>query len=500
MVDTVTNPIAPRRAATPAGRRSLLTWGTVTNAAALIVFAWSPFAPEYPFAAAGIVAAIVVPLLLPSCRLDSAAPLCPANVAQILFWVQLVLVPILIGYFDISQGTLPRIPSREAIDTAVFLRIVAYVSFCSAYHYFGNRASRPVVQARAGAGNPSPMAYLLIVPYLGLGLLGTYLQYGSIGGFVEYISSPVHQRLRELEPTTLAGAASSFVRPFLGFAIVLGWSWWLGCGGRKWGIFGRAGITGIVTVLLLFANFSYNRGSMLAPLVALGAAYSVHVRRVSFGAVAVAGAVALSAAFVWGAYRSTDLQITEISRAEVKGAWNEENLVEFIQVYASGPQLSGFLVEELGGGNTLYFGRTLIPSVLYPVPVLGKPYRDDSGVAIFNLLIYGDPEVVDQVIPYDAELFMNFHVPGVVVGFLLLGGLVAFFQDRFLRADHAAESYAWFFLALWTVFPGSIPVASQMAVYFFWPLYGYFIVNLVCRRPRLVSCVDLPTVRPAPAA
>ena len=40
---------------------------------------------------------------------------------------------------------------------------------------------------------------------------------------------------------------------------------------------------------LVLANFSYNRGYVLAPIVALGAAYSLHVRRISFPALAIAG-------------------------------------------------------------------------------------------------------------------------------------------------------------------------------------------------------------------
>jgi hypothetical protein len=64
----------------------------------------------------------------------------------------------------------------------------------------------------------------------------------------------------------------------------------------------------------------------------------------------------------------------------------------------------------------------------------------------------------------------------------LLGLLLAFFQTRFMQTEHAVESYLWFLLALWTVFPGSLPVLSQIAVYFFWPIYIYLSVKVLGNR------------------
>ena len=110
---------------------------------------------------------------------------------------------------------------------------------------------------------------------------------------------------------------------------------------------------------------------------------------------------------------------------------------------------------------------------MYPVPIAGKPFRERSGVYLFNMLIYGDAEVRDQVFPLDAELYSNFYFPGVVTGYALLGWILSYFQIRFISAPNAIESYSWMTLALWTVFPGSLSVLSQMYVYAFWPIYVY---------------------------
>jgi hypothetical protein len=323
---------------------------------------------------------------------------------------------------------------------------------------------------------------LLILFFLGLGVLGQFLLYENLAGFVEFVSSPAKQRELESLPTTSAAAAGTFLRPFLGFALVLLWSWWLHRDGRPRSVPACIAATTGLIFLLLLANFSYNRGSLVAPVLAVVAAYSVHVRRVSFLALGLATTVALFAALAFGWYRSTDLEITELTMADLSESWSTDQITEFFQFYASGPQMTAYLIEQTAD-SPLHGGWTLVCSALYPVPVFGKAFRAESGVGILNMLIYQDPEVVDQIISYDAELYLNFHVPGVIVGNALLGWLIRYFQGRFLHAPKAIESYVWLMLALWTIYPGSLPVISQMCVYFFWPIYGYFALKGRGRSP-----------------
>ena len=96
----------------------------------------------------------------------------------------------------------------------------------------------------------------------------------------------------------------------------------------------------------------------------------------------VGGVLALAIAFAFGGYRASDLDVTELSPSAIAETWNAENIVEFVQIYASAPQMSAYLIEALEG--QFYYGKTLLPSLAYPIPVLGKPYRDASGPVIFN--------------------------------------------------------------------------------------------------------------------
>jgi hypothetical protein len=62
--------------------------------------------------------------------------------------------------------------------------------------------------------------------------------------------------------------------------------------------------------------------------------------------------------------------------------------------------------------------------------------------------------VLDQIIPFDTGMYVNFHLPGTIVGNMLLAALLAFYQGKFIKAANPAESYARCMFALWTVFPG----------------------------------------------
>jgi hypothetical protein len=443
-------------------------WVLTINTIALIGFAWSPVAQEYPLAVAGILAFLFAQAFLPACRIHVAAPVCPANIAQGYYWIQLVFVTVLVGYFGFSHGTLPYLPSKSALNLAIVVHVVGYLSFSVAYQCF----DRAIV-GRTRRHVSTPGAAYLIVPFAVLGLLGLLLMHGSVAGFIEYVSSPIENRLRAEEATTLQGAAGNFLKHFFGFAVVLAWSWWLGRVPRtKVSIIA---VTAGVVMVLLVANFNYNRGTMLGPLLGVAAAFSVHVWRIPFKGIVLAGGLALSLAFVFGSYRSTDLDITDLSASAVADTWDPEGVVEFMQIYASAPQMSAYLIESLEG--KFYYGKTLLSSLFYPIPVLGKPYRETSGPGIFNELIYGDTNSVDQIIPLDGELYINFHLAGVVLGNVLLGCCLAWLQGRFVAGPNPVESYAWLMMALWTVFPGSLSVTSQIYVYSFWPIYSYFVAK-----------------------
>jgi len=453
------------------------------NACCLVGFMLAPHASDLPAGLVAIAVYIICPLIWPLCYPDFEQLLCPRNLGVFLFWMQLVVLPVLIGYCGFSRGTLPYLPALETINAALLLHAAAYAAFAFALHRGLLRSRGAAAQARAAcpwdpAHTPAFLAFCAVV-----GVAGFLLAFPTPDEYVAFLSDPTIQQMREQELTTFPRAAASFLRPFLSFAVVLAWSHWLNrVDGRR-----PLGLSTVffiaMAVCIPFLNFNYNRGSMLGPVLAIGAAYSVHVRRLSLPVAGAAGLMILLVAFAFGAYRQGKLSANELvkSGSPLSSADGSAQGVDFLQVYGNAPQFSAFLMEQVHTGTDLYWGRTLVSSALYPLPVLGKPFRASSGVEIYNRLIYGASAVVDQVILYEAEFYINFHIIGVIVGYALLGLVVSFFQGRFDSAASPVETYAWFWMALWTVWPGSVAVTSQAFIYAFWPIYLYLTLSWASR-------------------
>ena len=176
-------------------------------------------------------------------------------------------------------------------------------------------------------------------------------------------------------------------------------------------------------------------------------------------------------------YSTGKMSLQEIS-ADAEGVSREYaqelDINSTLQVYGAAPQFLGFLIEQNDDRN-LYWGRTLLSSLIIPVPIIGKPFRATSGPVIYNEMIYGNIGVIDQIIPFEGELFMNFHLLGVVVGYSILGHVTFRLQRAFEQSASAIKCFISIYAAYWILFliQGSLAVVSQIFVYFFWPIYFY---------------------------
>jgi hypothetical protein len=315
-----------------------------------------------------------------------------------------------------------------------------------------------------------------------------FLVFGGLGGYLRYVSTPESQTILDQSPATLQGTLGTFLRPFLPFGLLLVWSNHV----ARYKARGRFWIaSGVLLLGLLLATASYNRASMVGPVFAVLAAYSLTVRRLSERTVVIAGLGILLAGIAFGAYRAANLYGPDTPLGERRSGPEEAS--EFLQVYGEGPQFLGFLLQQTEG-ERLHLGSTLFASLLYPVPLVGKAFRESSGVHFYNRLIYGRPGIVDQVIPASGELLLNFHVIGVALFFALLGFVVQRIELRFRSASTAFAAAAFFYLGMWIACPiaSSLAVLSQLVVYGFWPLYAYFGLHAVLRACRVEPAAPLP--------
>lgn len=450
------------------------------NILSLLAFAVSPNAHLYPMGIVAIMAFTLAHLFLPACWVNMQWPVCPGNFAQFFFWVQIVLVPILIGYYGPSLGTLSRLPPENLINFAMGLRVLGYVFFCLAFQLISWPGAAQAKTNDTQADEPfSNLTLAIIAAFAAIGFIGWWFNYGGIGGFIAYATSPDEQRIRDEEATSVTGALGNLLRHFLGFSLVWAWSEWIQRQDRIKNLLPIIVVTAALACILIIANFSYNRGNMAVPLLAITAAFSKHVRRISFTIAGAGGISVLAVALIFGEYRAKSVELTEFSMDQVSSVSEQQGVIDEIQIYASGPQLTACILESLETESLTEKHGTLLSSILYPLPIFGKPFRETSGVVRFNHMVYGDANNYDQSIPYDGELYLNFHSVGVALGYFILGCMAAFVHRRFSFAQEPVTSYAWMILGFWIIFPASFPVLAQIYIYSLWPMYTYAFLKFV---------------------
>ncbi len=481
----------------------LLAW------AAVLWFCVSMPEPRY---LAVLVPALGMPLVLaflPACRPTLRTPLCPHNWVLFVFILQGLILPLLINAQGASLGSLPVPATTGGINWAIVISFVAFVAYCVAFQW-GNRRTGP---NRTYADIPQrerrPPHIPLAIFCGALGGVGLLLAFGSIGGLLAYYLSPEQGALTpDTAPASLSGAASTFLRPFLGFAVILAWSSWADrrapTASRRARILITVG-SGLA-LIVIYASFSYNRGAFAAPLLALVAAYSLRVRRIPWRIIVVGGAVGLLLLLVWGLYRTSSYgSLSDIvTRPESRAAISQDlSPVETLEVYGGAPQLTGYVLDnERFIPPEFLGGHSLIGSVLSSVPILGASVRDVSGHVLFNRLVYGvHPQFYDQVMPFQAELYVNYGIVAVIVAYGLLGLIFSQLERGFQRSPNTVQAFMTQYAAVWLAFliPGSIAATSQIYIYFFWPIYFYLALNMIgWRSERNASRQSMPVTKGIP--
>ncbi len=476
------------------GDQSPTSWAAILPVLAgygsVAVFVLAPYGLVYPASIVSIWAYLIGFQIWQRRRQTTITGLSPLILAQLFFAIQLVVIPLSYMIVGAQRATLPWLPSTVAINCCLLLQSVAYLVFTWAGGCRQPRAGIPAAAQQARSAQRQlggRMAWALVVVFVLLGTVGFYFQYGSIESFISYLVNPA-ARLTEAKqmPATLEAALATILRPFLSFGIVLVWSHWIERSYKarglrhisNWSVAGTA----VTCLLLLLVNvsFNFNRAAMIVPILAVVATYSLHVRPIKPRWLIILALVILVLALLLGVLRtSSDLSAMGLDPAEISRMLDNSRTVENLQVYGGGAQFLGFLLEETSWGASPYWGETLISSALFPVPVVGRLFRPTSGVVLYNMLIYNDPSIADQVIPYLGELFINFNIVGLVAGYLLLGLVVAAVNRKFLNTLNCFDAYCVFVIAYWFCFLilGSIAAVSQVFIFLLWPIYVYAVVK-----------------------
>jgi hypothetical protein len=443
-------------------------WTLVLAPAALTAIAASPADRRLYSCAVAAVVFSAMQWLLPKSRFRREDYFSPVNIALGLMLVKLIAAPMLIMAVGATNELFIGLPSRMSMEGAVLIDIVACVALCFGVTFSPRiPGGSKIIQILSTP--PAPVTILL---YIAIGVAGFVLAFGTPGRLIQYFMEPasVADVTRELEGSW-SGLLGVVLRPFFAFALI---AWWA----RSVDAARRPMLVAIVAAIGITAanlTYSFNRAAFAFPVLTMVAVYSARIKRIPAFATASALAVLVPALFILGNYRAQVLAPPTAPKAHDAFETSVRETSNTIQAYAGGPALAGLFFEESKWGARPYLGLTLLSSVISPIPMLGKNFRETSGSTIYNRTLYGLRGYEDQIIPLSAELFVNFHAAGVFAGFFLLGRLLGAAEQWFSRAGSAFGAFFVQYVFTWVAMlcVWSLSVFSQIAIYFLAPIYLY---------------------------
>ncbi|WP_141576694.1 hypothetical protein [Actinomadura sp. WMMA1423] len=409
--------------------------------------------------------------------------LTPGNLVLVVWYLELVALPTLIVVRPPVPGLMRVLPPVPAINYAMCVQSLAFASFavCFAVRAGAGRSARAASGARAEgpAGARRPVPVPVVLAFLAVGTAGMALFFRTPGEAWAYYTG--HPAL--LEPgsrTSLGQGISALTRPFLGVGGLL----WLqrGLASRPPGAAApsrrRTTWRAVVALALLFLSYSsyhYNRQAAVTALIALLAVCSLQVRRLNLPVLLVTFVfVGVCSSYV-GTYRLFYVETRggELSAREVGLDDYRADPLEELERYLGAPQFVAIAVEGNGGGAPLLGPESLLASVLRPVPIIGKPYRDTDTGKVYNERIYGSLVAHDQHPPLVVDLLFAGGPSGVVAGFSLLGIAFGALDRRYRPTADTLDAYLHVFTSITLAFSvaGGIAVLSQTLLYFCLPPY-----------------------------
>jgi hypothetical protein len=418
--------------------------------------------------------------LLPRCRMTVTPLVTPLNWLQLAFFLQLVVMPVIVRTWGFAQKLfLPYPPTILADNLALLLVTLAYWSFCTAVHFRN-------VKPRAGRESSGAYRWSLPTPlictYAVLGIIGLIAHYKTSATFIHALTDPASY----MEDVDRHGASASlfdvmgdFLSSFLGTALVMVWCKRLDRGVSANKASKLLGPVLLILTALAFAVTGYNRANIVFPLVALLAVVSIRTPRQALRNIVVVGSLIIVLVTTTVIYRFSS-HPEDIGTGPSVDVLNRIDYMEFFQLYGQAPQYLAIVLQDSHYGLEPFFGRLSGASVLSQIPALGKTLRPINGRSYYATLT-GHP---DENPSFVGEVFLDFNVMGVIAAFWLVGYAIATLQQRVLHATQAFEVYVFQTIGIYLLASVllSVDVLGQFYVFNMFPFYVYFALRPFLRK------------------
>ena len=396
----------------------------------------------------------LVVFYVPAFRSD-AAVLTPRNLMLFIWLNKLVIIPVellLVG----NKALLFNTADYPLFDE-IKITLLAFFAFVCGWIWSEKRVRRIENQPRLMP--PVSLKWIALV-YLLIGVFSLLWLYGSLQEYAEgAIFTPITREIMEQVSGALTGYLANVGQRFLPFGIMLAWCFFTQKRTFRWYE------NGLWLSLCLVNTLSSNRSNMIYPLLAFLSIMLVNWR-VKHKWLLVLSAVGVTLLLLFFGYLRFQPNLDSESVGYLFDAYlSETDYVWYAhQIYFGTPyQITPLLHSDIP------YHSTWLASLLDPVPILGKFFREQSGPTLYNLAIYGFPDVQDKVIPVAGELFYNGGYFAVTLGHLAFGWvyqrLDALFKQYALAALPLALNLFYIALLFNAVLLLSLSVLAQFFVY-----------------------------------
>jgi hypothetical protein len=412
----------------------------------------------------------VAALLLVEDLQSDAIVFTPKNILLFIWLNKLVVIPIEILFVG-NRLTLfeahPQPIVHESLLTLISFGcfVLGWCQFKGQFIAVEQKISWPIWLAAGGIS-------------MALGLAGIIFLYGSP---VNFINNAIYTHKTYDIMRQVAGGVGGYLanvgQRFLPFAVLIGWGLVAKLSLNKY-------VIGIAASLIcIICSLSSNRANMIYPLLALLSAVLALWRFRQLWLLAVLFSFSIILFFFWGYLRVQPLlNSQEIVTQFGQFINNDEYLWQAHQLYMGSPyQLSPIIHLDYAT-----YGATLKASIIDPIPILGKAFREQSGTFLYNLVIFDNPNVQDKVVPVVGELYYNGGYGLVAVIHLMLGAafvrIDAYFKQMVAIEPIVGAAIFYLFLLSTALLMLSITVFMQFLVFNAAPALFILVVYRIFRK------------------
>lgn len=355
----------------------------------------------------------------------------PKNVMLFVWLNKLVIIPLEI----LGMGNMIPVESypHQEISTEICITIISFVAFIIGWNLLPQKQI-----SRSTAVLPSLKRWVGV--YFAVALISLFWLYGSLrnylsGAIFTYITLEIVE-----QNGTIVGFLANVGQRFWPFCVLLAWYEWQKDKGKiRWWKHALWLLLGIAGTL------SSNRSNMAYPFLMFLSVMCAHWRT-RFAFLPASGALFLILLSFFFGY----VRVQPSLDAEQAGVLfnnyleHDEYIIYAHQIYFGSP----YQITPLLSIRPPSF--TLIASILEPIPLLGKAFREESGPYIYNLAYHNSSISQDKVIPVAGELFYNGGYLLVTVGYVAFGIVYRWLDTAFKNCvvTNLPLAACFFYLAL----------------------------------------------------